>query len=560
MVRKILNFLHTEISHIHEAAYLLGFFAIVSQLLALLRDRLFTYSFGASHLLDIYYAAFRIPDFMFASLCSIVSVSVLIPFLVDKLSQDKDDAKKFVDDIFSIFFFTIVAVALIVFFLAPMILRKLFPGYVNDALFPELLLLTRIMLLSPIFLGISNFLASITQIYNRFFIYALSPILYNVGIIFGILVLYPRFGIKGVAYGVALGAFCHFAIQVPFVWEIGFLPSLTFRIDFAAIKNIVLISLPRTLAVSSNEIAELILVSFASLMTSGSISIFNFSFNLQSVPLSIIGVSYSLAAFPTLTRYFSRGEKNKFVDQMIATASHIVFLCLPVMALFIVLRAQIVRVVLGSSIKFNWDDTRLTAAAIALFTLSLIPQSLVVLFVRAYYASGNTKKPLLINVLSSTFIVAFGYFLIRFFAYSAPFRTFIESVLKVDHIQGTTILMIPLAYSVGVTINMLIHWISFQRDFPAFSKPVLHTFLQSMIASLILGFVAYECLDIFDNIFNITTFIGIFLQGLCSGLLGILAALVTLKLMGSKELSEIWATLHRKFWKAEVIASDPETL
>src|SRR3989344_3022937 len=216
MVKKVFHILNREISGLHEAAYLLGAFAIGSQVLALFRDRLFAYTFGANRLLDLYYAAFRIPDFIFVSIASMVSVSVLVPFFIDKLKEGDGSGKHFIDNSFSVFFVSIILVSLVAFIFIPFLIPYVFPGFDSEPLKTHLVTLSRIMLLSPIFLGLSNFLASITQIYNRFFIYALSPLLYNLGIIIGILVFYPLWGVSGLAWGVALGAALHFLVQVPF--------------------------------------------------------------------------------------------------------------------------------------------------------------------------------------------------------------------------------------------------------------------------------------------------------------------------------------------------------
>jgi len=559
MVKRLLQFFNREVSGLHEAAYLLGFFAFMSQLLALVRDKLLAYSFGAGHVLDIYYASFRIPDLIFVSIASMVSASVLVPFFIEKIDKDFAVGKKFIDHVFSAFFFAILAVSAVVFVLVPYILPVILPGFANDPYLPELITMTRIILLSPIFLGLSNFFSSVTQMYNRFFIYALSPLFYNLGIIVGVAFLYPVWGLSGLAAGVVFAAFLHFFIQFPFVMEKKLVPRLTFRIDWLSIKHVVLLSLPRTITLSSNQISTFFLVALASLMTSGSISVFSFSLNIQSVPLTIIGVSYSSAAFPTLARLFTKGDMKKFVEQMIVSARHIIFWATPLMVLFIVLRAQIVRTILGSG-EFSWSDTRLTAAALALFIVSVIGQSLVLLFVRAYYSQGNTRKPLVINILSSALIVVLGYVFMKVFMLYPLFRYFIEALFKVEDLAGSIVLMLPLAYSLGVLVNTFFHWAMFHQDHPSFSKSVFGTLFQSMGASIIMGYVAYLFLDVFDEIFNINTVIGIFMQGFCAGVIGIVAGVLVLKLLKSEELKEVEKTLHAKIWKAKVVAPDQGTL
>ncbi len=554
-----MHFFHREVSGLHEAAYLLAFFAFLAQILALVRDRLFALYFGAGQVLDVYYAAFRIPDFIFVTIATTVSISVLVPFFIEKMEKNREEGRAFIDNTFSVFFFAIILVSIIGFFLIPWLTPKVLPGFASDAALPQLITLSRILLLSPLLLGFSNFLASITQIHNRFFLYALSPVLYNLGIIFGITMLYPVLGIYGLGWGVIIGAALHLGIQVPYIVGQGLFPKVLFSIDTKAIRQVVLTSLPRTLTLSSNQIALFFLTAMASLMTSGSIAVFNFSNNLQSVPLSIIGVSYASAAFPTLSRLFSSGDMKRFVEQMAASTKHIIFWSMPVMVLFIVLRAQIVRTVLGAG-NFDWSDTRLTAAALAVFTLSIIPQSLITLFVRAFYSGGKTKKPLLINVVSSALMVVFAYGLTWLFEHWESFRSFFEALFKVEGLAGTSVLMLALAYSLGVFVNTAVHWYAFHKEFSEFSRPVLRTLFQTFSASVLMGYVTYQCLGVFDGVFGLDTALGVFMQGFCSGIIGIAFCLLVLKALKSRELDEVWRTLHAKVWKREVLVPEAEQL
>ncbi len=559
MVERLLNLFHREVSGLHEAAYLLAFFAFLAQLLALVRDRLFALFFGAGHVLDVYYAAFRIPDFIFVSIATTVSISVLVPFFIEKMEKNKEEGRTFIDHTFSVFFLAIIAVSAVAYFLVPWLTPRVLPGFVNDPVLPQLVTLSRILLLSPLFLGFSNFLASITQIHNRFFLYALSPVLYNLGIVFGILVLYPMMGIYGLGWGVIIGAALHLGVQVPYIVSQGLFPKLVANIDLRAIRQVVLISLPRTLTLSSNQIAAFFLTALASVMATGSIAVFNFSNNLQSVPLSIIGVSYASAAFPTLSRLFSIGDTKRFLEQMIVSTKHIIFWSMPVMVLFIVLRAQIVRTVLGAGL-FDWSDTRLTAAALAVFTLSIIPQSLITLFVRAFYSGGKTLKPLLINLSSSALMIVFAYGLVWVFNHSGAFRSFFEALFKVEGLAGTSVLMLALAYSLGVLVNTIAHWQAFHKEFSTFSRPVFRTLFQTFSASVLMGFVTYQCLDIFDDIFHLDTTLGVFMQGFCSGVIGIIFCLLVLRALKNEELEQVWKTLHAKIWKTKVLVPEPEQI
>jgi putative peptidoglycan lipid II flippase len=429
----------------------------------------------------------------------------------------------------------------------------------NDPALPDLILATRILLLSPIFLGLSNFFSSITQMHKRFLIYALSPIVYNVGIIFGILFLYPMWGIQGLIWGVILGAFLHMFIQIPFIITKETFPKLNLDIHWADIKKVVIISLPRTITLSANQLASFFLIALASLMRGGSIAVYNLAFNLQSVPLSIIGVSYSSAVFPTLSKFFVENNRKEFLGQMIDSARHIVFWSIPITILFIVLRAQIVRTIYGAG-EFDWADTRLTAATLAIFIVSVIGQSLTLLFVRAYYAEGKTRKPLILNIISGVIICILGYgFTKAFFAFPL-FAFFLEELFKVSGQAGTSILVLPLAYSIGVLINTYMHWHIFEKDYPGFTKPVMATLFQSFSASIIMGYVTFLALRFFNIFFTLEKAWGVFLQGLCAGIVGIIVGILILALLNNQEIKEVWRTLHHKFWKSDVVVPDQETL
>jgi len=292
-------------------------------------------------------------------------------------------------------------------------------------------------------------------------------------------------------------------------------------------------------------------------MAAGSISILSFSLNLQSVPLSIIGVSYSLAAFPTLSRRFRDNDLGAFKQQMAATARFIIFWSLPFTTLLIVLRAQIVRVILGSG-NFDWDDTRLTAAALALFALSSTFQCLLLLFMRGFYSAGFTKKPLIINLISTAIMAIGAWGLVKVFYISEGFRHFMEVLLKVEDLSDTAVLMLPLAFSIATIINGLIHWISFEREFKGFSRGVIKTLFDCLGASIVVGAVSYFALNIFAPLLETTTLLGIFLQGAIAGLLGLASGIGVLALLKSKELFEIGNALHQRFWKTKIIATDSE--
>jgi len=557
MVSRLTRFLQKEFIGLHQAAFLLASATLLSQLLGLLRDRLLASAFGAGSNLDVYYAAFRIPDLIYVSVASFVSATVLIPLIIQKMDDEKAELNRFLNSVISAFLLAMVVITGLLFIFMPWLVWLVAPGFDDEAT-KTLILLSRMMLLSPLLLGLSNLLGSVVQAYRQFFAFALSPLFYNLGIIVGILWLYPLLGMPGLALGVALGAVCHLAIQLPPVWKTGLKPKLA-KINWREVWQVVSISLPRTLTLSANQLALVALVAMASLLSKGSISVFNFAFNLQSVPLAIVGVSYSVAAFPVLAGYFSSGKIKDFVSHIVSASRHIIFWALPATIFFIVLRAQIVRVILGSG-RFDWSATRLTAACLALFVISVGAQSLVLLLVRGYYAAGRTKIPLVLNITSSILVIVLAFGLREAFDSWLFFRYFIEGLLRVSDVAGSEVLVLPLAFSLGMIFNLVALAIFFERHFGEWLAGVSNTFFQSFAGSILGGTVAYVVLDRLGHYWGLNYFWSILGQGAIAGLAGILVWLAILILLKSEELVELSKSLLAKTWKAKPIAPEAEGL
>ncbi len=557
MIKKIFNIFHHESSGLHQAAMILAASSLLSGILGLFRDRLLAATFGAGQVLDIYYAAFKIPDFLYVLSLSLVSGTVLIPFFLERISVSSQEGRNFFDSVFTVFLFLIAGLSILAFFAAPHLSGLIAPGFSPEAK-TQLILLTRILLLSPFFLGLSNILSSIIQSFNRFLVYALSPILYNLGIIFGIIFLLPRFGLAGLVMGVALGALLHASIQLPSILKLNFIPKIRLKINFSDIFKVITYSLPRSLGLGLNQLVIIFITAIASFLAVGSISVFNLSLNLQSVPLGIIGVSYSVAAFPTLAKLFVSDEKKKFLEQTVMALRQIIFWSIPLTILVIVLRAQIVRVILGAG-RFDWNDTRLTAASLAIFIFSLLAQAIITLLVRCFYAAGKTLKPLLINIFSSVFIISGIFVSLRLVAIPAV-RNSLEIFLRVGGVRGTEVLVLPLLFTLGSLINAFLLMTIFQKDFGHFWKEIKKSFYQIIFSSLVMAGAVYLALNIFDKIFNIRTFAGVFFQGFIAALFGLIFWFYLLCLMKNHELEEIISSLKQKFIRTPPIAPEPEVL
>jgi putative peptidoglycan lipid II flippase len=364
-------------------------------------------------------------------------------------------------------------------------------------------------------------------------------VVYNIGIICGIIFLYPLFGIAGLAYGVVLGALFHVAVQIPVVVRHGMMPRLKAlsRIDWPVIREVIGISLPRTLTLAFTQIIVTVLIALATRFGEGAASIFRFALTLNTVPVTLIGVSYSVAAFPSLVELFTKGDFEAFVKMVLRPARRIMFWSIPVMVVFIVFRAQIVRVLFGTG-EFDWSDTRMTAAVLAVLVISVAARGLISLIVRGYYAAGKTWRPFMVNALSAVGTIAIAVVGVWLFDQSSALATWLESVLRVSDVAHARLLVLGLAYSIGTFINFFVLWWLFRREFKIeresllFSRPVV----DSVITSLLMGVVGYLGLQVFSTTFDLNTFFGVFFQGLLAGLLALVVGYITLIALGSSYL------------------------
>jgi putative peptidoglycan lipid II flippase len=539
----VFTVLHRKIRGLHEAAYLLAFFTFGSQLFALARDRLLAHTFGAGETLDLFYAAFRIPDTLYAVLASMVSLFVLIPFLESAERESEGATRDFLSNMFTFFTGALALVAGLCAFFAPYLLVHMYPGFSAEAQ-ESLVGMVRILLFQPILLGVSNLCAAYVQVRGRFVLYAVAPILYNLGIIVGILVLYPMVGTYGLAWGVVLGAVLHLSIQLPFLVEKGMTPRLVWP-RWRQVRQVVAVSIPRTITLSAQQFVMLALVSLASFYGVGSIAGFTLAFNLQAVPLALIGASYSVAAFPRLARLYSKGEKEEYLDVVRTATRQIIFWALPALVLVIVLRAHIVRVILGSG-AFDWDATMQTSALLALLVVSLVAQGLIVLLVRACYAAGRTWAPLVLNVGSSLATVGLAFLLLHLADIGTINLASFSSLMRVSGVEGSEVLLIAVAYSGGAFINMALLLMYFERKADSFVRSLIRTTWQSLVSSLVGGVGAYLALQTLSVMVSLHTGFGIFIQGAGAGVIGLVLWGLVLAVLESEDAYDAWAGIHKK--------------
>lgn len=400
-------------STVNGAALLLGAAYFASRLLALLRDRLLATGFGAGPELDTYYAAFRIPDFLFNVLIFGAVSAAFIPIFAGYLARKENDtANKVGSVVLTVGTIAIIIAAVVAWIFAPELTAVVAPGF-TDAQLVDTVSLTRVMLLSPIFFGLSGVFGSILQSNQRFVAYAAAPLLYNLGIIAGALVA-PEKGIIFLAYGVVLGAFLQMTMQLVAAFRTGFRfrPSLNWRLP--GVQRIFWLMIPTTIGVAIVQINFLIETVIGSTLRAGSISQFFLATSLSMVPVSVFGLSFATSVFPVLAKAAETKQTSVYVDNLVTVIRQILFFVVPISLAMLLLRGQIVRLIYGAG-KFDFSDTRYVASLLGILAVSLFAQALIPLLAKAFYALRNTKTPVIIAGISMIMNIAGAFFFSYYF-------------------------------------------------------------------------------------------------------------------------------------------------
>jgi len=537
------------------AAFILALSALVSRILGLIRDRLLAGHFGAGETLDIYFAAFRIPDFIYGILITGGITAAFLPVFSEYFqkkennSQDHEwppKALEFTNNVLNCFLFLLIVICVVLAIFTPFIIRFIIPGFSPENRMLTITL-TRIMFLSPIFLGLSSIFSGILHYFNRFLTYSLAPILYNLGIIFGILFLVPIFGVFGLSFGVILGAFLHLVIQLPAVKISGFKYKPLFNFNHPGLQKIFKLMLPRTIGSAAYHINLIIITAIASTLAVGSIAVFNFSNNLYYFPIGLIGISFALSSFPVFSRHWANGEKKEFLDKLSSTFNQILFFAIPVSFLMFLLRAQIVRLILGTG-RFGWLETRLTAASLGVFCLGIFAGSLIPLLARAFFAFQDTKTPVIISTISMGLNIIFCFLFVKLLSFSNPLHNFLKNFLRLEHIKEIEVIGLPLALSLSAVIQLFLLLLFLYRKVKDFNiKEILTSFVKILIAAFFMAIFVYIIRQFSARFVNMQRFWGVFLQTLFAGLGGVIVYLTIAFILRISEIKTIKKAFLKQF-------------
>lgn len=521
MIKRLFN---KEINSITVAAILVALSSLLSRLLGVYRDRILAGEFGAGEILDSYYAAFRVPDLIFNLLVLGALSAGLIPVFtclikdfkgkaLNLFGLENNEAWRLINNVLNLMLISLALLSLLgIIFAEPLIKHFIAPGF-SAELQGRTITLSRIMFLSPILLGVSSLFSGVLQSFKRFFVYSLAPIMYNIGIIIGALFFVPAFGIYGLAWGVVLGAMLHMLIQLPTVFSLGYKYIPILDLADKNLQKILRMMVPRTLTLAVSQLNLVVITAIASGLAVGSLTVFTLANNLQYFPIGIFGVSFAIAVFPALAA--AAFDNKKLVLNFSSAIRQILFFIVPSTVLLLVLRAQIVRVILGSG-NFTWENTVLTFNTLGFFSISLFAQATIPLLIRVFYARSDSRTPFIIGLIS----VATNLFLAFYFS------------AKIG-VSG-----LALAFSIASIFNFVILWLMLHFYLGDMDESrIFKSVLKFSAAALVCGYVAQQMKEVVWPFINMTKLWGVLAQGGVAGICGLIAYALICWLLRSEEMA-----------------------
>lgn len=530
MPTKLIQQIQTSIT---GAAVLMAGATIVSRLLGLIRDRLFAHTFGAGTVLDAYYASFKIPDLLFGLIIMGALSAGFIPvFTKYRNTHGLEKAWSIVHTMLGYAGVLLVIGGVLLFAFADPLISIVAPGF-DTTTHILAVNFTRILFLSPILLGVSAVFGGVLQSMHQFFVFSIAPIFYNLGIILGIVVLYPLLGNEGITWGVVLGAFMHACIQFWAIVRLGFPMRISFALS-PEVKRIVYLMIPRTLGLAVNQISLIAMIAIASTLSAGSISAFQLAHNIAFVPIGVFAISYAVASFPKFCETADARRSKIFVQHFSSTVRQVLFLLIPSTVIFVILRAQIVRVLLGSG-AFDWEDTVMTFDSLAMFAIGFIGLGLVHVLVRAFYAFEDTKTPVMIAIIVESVAVSVAFF-----------------SSKILGVQGIA-LAISLASllqiaSLAVLLQRKIHTLDGARITIAVFKMTLCALLMAIVMQYTKAPIA--------QLVDMTSGIGVFIQMSVVALLGGLVYVLAGLLLRMYEMRVFMEVMRKKLIHVKFLPDD----
>jgi len=530
LVRKGLSVVASKQSSIFNAAFLIIITTALSQILGILKYRLFGSYFGASSDLGVFFASFRIPDLLFQIIIVGALSSAFIPVFSDHLTKrSKEDAFRFASALTTLGLIVFTVITIIVLIFAEPLARIIAPEFTDDQII-LLANLMRIIQVSQFLFLIGTVFTAMLQSFSYFLIPGLANALYNIGIIIGVYLFAPKYGIYGAAIGVVIGAFLYFAAQLPTVLSNGYFYK--FKISFDnGVDQVIKLMIPRSLTIAISQVAITANVVLAGIISARSIVIFDFALTLMAAPIFLFGQSIAQASFPTLSKV--KGNMDEFRSVFISSFNQILYLTLPISALFIVLRIPLVRLFYGSG-RFDWEATLITGYTLALLSLSISVQAAMLLVSRAFYALHDTKTPFIMTIISVIVNISFSLYFVM--------------------VLSLPIYYLALSFSIGNMLGFLLMLIALDRKITLPKLDMLISASKIVISAFITGIALYIPIKLLDQlVFDTTRTINLFFLTSIASAIGFGAYLFFTWLLDISEFNYIVATAKRFTFKNKIV-------
>jgi len=262
--------------------------------------------------------------------------------------------------------------------------------------------------------------------------------------------------------GVVFGAFLHMAIQIPTARNCGFSYKFLFDFKYPALKRIFKLMVPRVFGVAAQQINLIVITAIASTITMGSIAIFSISNNFQSLPVGIIGASFAVAIFPTLSRFFAENQKKEFLENLSAIFRQILFFIIPISILIFLLRNQVVGIIYQTG-KFGLEDVQLTSACLGIFAFSIFAQSLIPLLARAFFSLQDTKTPTLITISTVFLNIILSFSFVWLLKFPNIFSNSLIEFFSLFRNENTPLLGLPLAFSISAIFQFIFLYLTLKQ-------------------------------------------------------------------------------------------------
>lgn len=345
-------------------------------------------------MLDVYNAAFRIPDLLYGVFFAVVSAQTVVPFITKAVHEDEKDLVEKFNSLFFFFGFTLIVVSIITALFLPFVAPYVVPGF-DEFQRHYFVIASLILMVQPLFLGLSALVSSLAQVKHKFILYSTAPLIYTLTIIASIPLLYPRYGVIGIACGVVVGAILSFGIQSYTLYEAKMKLSLS-MFSWAHIMSHMRVAVPRSLSTVVSRVRELVYAAIATTLGVGALSVYLFAQRVIEAFIQVIVQSAATATLPLLANKHSRGE-HKDYTKILKTNIITIFTMAVIAAAFIIFfRDTIVHVLYGNTPRAA--DIAFMVKYLA-FTLPAYAMSFY--FVTAFSATKDTMGLFYANVVAT---------------------------------------------------------------------------------------------------------------------------------------------------------------